>query len=212
MDRCPHLVFCACTLTLVTASGPAPRGAEPDWLIVPGRRAGAVQVTSTRDQLIRAYGAQAVQAERIELGEGETAPGTVLFATDSLRRLEVLWHDTVAYARPARLVLRGTRSQWYLAAGISLGTTLHDLERLNGREFVLAGFGWDYGGAILDWRGGALARELPGVMLYLDPGPGVYETQAYGAVLGDRDYRSSLPAMQALDPRVFQINIDFEQR
>ena len=210
MDRFPRLAFWAYTLTLATAARHPLRSAEPDWLIVPGQRAGAVHATSTQEQLIRAYGATAVQAVRIELGEGETAPGTVLFATDSLRRLEVLWHDTVAHARPARLLLRGTRSQWHLPAGISLGTTLHNLERLNGRGFVLAGFGWDYGGVILDWGGGTLARDLVGVTLYLDPGANQYGTQAYGDVQGDRDYRSSLPAMQTLDPRVYQINIDFE--
>jgi len=29
-------------------------------------------------------------------------------------------------------------------------------------------------------------------------------------VLGDRDYSSGTPAMQALNPRVYQIYIDFE--
>src|SRR5262245_16371737 len=210
MDRCPGLALCACTLTLVTAVSHSPRAAEPDWLIVPGQRAGAVHATSTQEQLIGAYGPTGVQAERIELGEGMTAPGTVLFAADSLQRLEVLWQDTIAHARPARLVLRGTKSRWHLPKGISLGTTLQGLERLNGREFVLAGFGWDYGGVILDWGGGALAQELPGVTLFLDPGADQYGTPAYRDVLGDRDYRSSIPAMQKLDPRVREINIDFE--
>ncbi|HUR94036.1 MAG TPA: hypothetical protein VMY76_05605 [Gemmatimonadales bacterium] len=177
---------------------------------MPGERAGALGAASTEAQLIAAYGATAVQPQRIELGEGETAPGTVLFAKDTLRQLEVLWHDTVARARPARLALRGTKSAWRLPGGISLGTTLRELERRNGRAFLLAGFGWDYGGVIASWDNGTLDRELPGVKLYLDPGASRYETPAYREVLGDRDYRSSLPAMQSLDPRVYQIYIDFE--
>ena len=136
-----------------------------------------------------------MQLIRIELGEGETAPGTVLFATDSLHRLEVLWHDTVARAGPARLVLRGRQSRWHLPAGVSLGTTLRELERRNGRAFTLAGFGWDYGGAIVNWADGALAAELPGVHLYLDPGAAQYRTPTYQEVLGDRDYTSSMPAL-----------------
>jgi hypothetical protein len=202
--------LCVWTTALMTAAGASRPSAESDWLIVPGERAGAVRAASSESDLIRAYGRAAVQPVRVELGEGETAPGTVLFAADSLRRLEVQWHDTVTRSRPARLVLRGAKSRWQLPAGISLGTRLRDLEGRNRRGFTLAGFGWDYGGVILDWKGGALARVLPGVRLYLDPGPSQYATPAYGEVLGDQDYASTAPAMQRLNPAVHEIFIDFE--
>ena len=198
-----------CTLGLLTASCRSESAPAPDWQIVPGLRPGAFHSASSHQQLVEFYGDTVVQAIRIELGEGETAPGTVLFPTDSLQRLEILWQDTVARARPARLVLRGSRSHWRLPRGISLGTSLRQLEEKNGRGFTLAGFGWDYGGAIVDWDGGSLAGELPGVMLYVDPGSHQRETPAYREVLGDRDYRSSLRAMQTLDPRVYQIYVDF---
>ncbi len=124
------------------------------------------------------------------------------------RRRQAL--DTIAFERPARLILRGSSSQWQLPAGISLGTRLHDLEQRNKRAFTLAGFGWDYGGVIVDWGDGVLDRKLHGVKLYLDPGPSQYGMPAYGEVLGDRDYQSNIPAMQTLDPQVYQIYIDFE--
>ena len=108
------------------------RQARPDWSIVPGQRAGAVTTLSSERELIRTYGAAAVQAARVELGEGETAPGTVLFAADSTRRLEIPWVDTIARARPQRLMVRRAKSQWVLPRGISLGTKLRDLEALNG--------------------------------------------------------------------------------
>ncbi len=204
-----YRAICVGALVSGAGCGGSPT-AGPDWLIIPGQRAGALQRSSGEAQLVKAYGRGAVQPIRVELGEGETAPGTVLFATDSLRRLEVLWHDTVARARPARLVLRGRQSRWHLPAGVSLGTRLHELEQRNGRAFTLAGFGWDYGGAIVNWADGALAAQLPGVHLYLDPGAAQYQTPIYHEVLGDRDYSSSTPVMQALDPQVYQIFIDLE--
>jgi hypothetical protein len=146
---------------------------------------------------------------RIELGEGETAPGTVLFPGDSLRRAEIVWQDTVNRRQPARVILRGTRSEWRLPFGITLGTTLQELERLNRGPFTLAGFGWDYAGVITDWNGGALDSALAGIKLYLDPGPAAHQSPAYSQVLGDRDYASSLPPMQQLNPRVYQIFVDF---
>lgn len=204
-----YLAIWAGALVSVAGCGGSPT-AEPDWLIIPGQRAGALHRSSGEAQLVEAYGRGAVQPTRVELGEGESAPGTVLFASDSLRRLEVLWHDTVARAHPARLVLRGRQSRWHLPAGVSLGTRLRELEQRNGRAFMLVGFGWDYGGAIVNWADGALGAKRPGVHLYLDPGPAQYQTPIYHEVLGDRDYSSRTPAMQALDPQVYQIVIDLE--
>jgi hypothetical protein len=196
-----------CT-TLIACS--TPRTAEPAWKIDPGQTAGAVNRTSSEHDLIAAYGRDAVAASRIELGEGETTPGTVLFAADSARRLEIIWKDTVARAQPARLVWRGYTSLWQLPGGISLGSSLREIERQNNRPFTLAGFGWDYAGVVVDWAGGTLDAKLPGVRLYLDPGSGRRETPAYGKVLGDRDYSSANEHMQSLNPRVYQIFMDFE--
>jgi hypothetical protein len=180
-----------------------------EWQIVPGR-AGPVTRESSEADLRQHYGASVVESTRIDIGEGETAAGTVLYPADSLRRVEIIWQDSVNRRRPARLILRGERTQWQLDRGISLGSNLQELERLNGRPFTLAGFGWDYAGVITDWKGGALDSTLAGIKLYLDPGPAQYESKPYSQVLGDRDYSSSLPPMQQLNPRVATIFVDFE--
>jgi hypothetical protein len=188
---------------------PRPADTTTEWQIRP-KDSGPITAQTTEADLRRRYGPEAVDSARIELGEGETAPGTVLFSGDSLRRAEILWQDSVARSRPSRIILRGNRSQWQVGSGVSLGTSLQELEQLNGRPFTLAGFGWDYAGVVTDWNGGALDTALAGVKLYLDPGPAQYESAPYSQVLGDRDYSSSLPAMQQLSPRVTQIYIGFE--
>ena len=182
---------------------------DSTWRIAPGRP-GPLTVESSAAALRRRYGDAAVTNARIQIGEGETVPGTVLFEGDSLRRAEIIWKDTVQLTRPARLVLRGNQSRWQVGPGISLGTTLQELDRLNGRPFTLAGFGWDYGGVVTDWSGGHLDSLLAGIKLYLDPGPEQKESAAYSKVLGDRDYSSTAPPMQQLRPRVAQIFVDFD--
>jgi hypothetical protein len=181
-----------------------------EWQIVPRRSAGFITLESNEGDLRQHYGSAVVSSERIELGEGETAPGTILFPADSLRRLEILWQDTLKRERPSRLVLRGQRSQWRVNDGISLGTSLQELERLNGRPYTLAGFGWDYSGVVFDWSGGTLDSALAGIKLYLDPGPAAYESAPYSQVLGDREYSSDLAPMRQLSPTVYQIFVDFE--
>jgi hypothetical protein len=194
---------------LTPQSGPAPRdSATVEWTITP-RQSGPISSQTSEADLRRRYGA-AVDGARIQLGEGETAPGTVLYREDPRRRAEIIWRDTTDRRLPSRVILRGERSRWQVGSGISLGTTLQDLERLNGKPFSLAGFGWDYAGGVIDWNGGALDSSLAGIHLYLDPGPSQSESAPYSQVLGDREYLSSLPAMQQLNPRVAQIFIDFE--
>ena len=189
----------------------ASKGPASEWQIAPGR-AGPVTRETSEAELRQHYGASAVESTRIDIGEGETAAGSVLYPGDSLRRAEIVWQDSVNRRRPARIILRGERTLWRLDRGISLGTNLQELERLNGRPFVLAGFGWDYAGVISDWKGGALDSSLVGIKLYLDPGAAQYESKPYSEVLGDRDYSSSLPPMQQLNPRVATIFVDFERQ
>jgi hypothetical protein len=178
------------------------------WSITPNRF-GPISPQTMENDLRRDFGDSTVVRVRVELGEGETTPGTVLFPSDSLRRAEIIWRDTLNRRSPGRIVLRGNRSQWQASRGISLGTTLQELERLNGRSFTLAGFGWDYAGVVTDWQGGTLDSALAGIKLYLDPGAAQHQTAAYAQVLGDRDYSSALPAMQQLNPKVTQIFVDF---
>ena len=216
------LALCACepgrNVPRMAASSdsslPLPTPASEDttgteWRIAPNR-VGSIGKKTTEAELRQAFGDSVVVRSRIELGEGETTPGAVIFPNDSARRAEIIWHDTLQRRSPDRVVLRGPRSVWRTSRGISLGTSLQELERLNGRPFTLAGFGWDYAGVIIDWKGGTLDSALVGIKLYLDPGPGQDESPAYAQVLGDRDYASSLPAMQQLNPKVGQIFVDFD--
>jgi hypothetical protein len=189
---------------------PAVKTPESEWQIVPGR-AGPVTRETSEAELRQHYGSGGVESTRVEIGEGETAAGVVLYPGDSLRRAEIVWQDSVNRRRPARLSIRGNRTLWQLPRGISLGTNLQELERLNGRSFTLAGFGWDYAGVITDWKGGTLDSSLAGIKLYLDPGPAQYESKAYSQVLGDGDFSSSLAPMQQLNPHVATIFVDFER-
>jgi hypothetical protein len=191
-----------------TSDRPGAASSSPEWQLS-SDGGGAVSDSSSEEELRERFGSAQIDTTRIELGEGETAPGTVLFPRDSLRRLEIVWQDTVSRSHPARLILRGERSRWHVGPGISLNTSLTELERLNGQPFTLAGFGWDYAGVITSWNGGALDSTLAGIKLYLDPGSLQYGSEPYSQVLGDKDYSSDLPPMQKLNPKVRTIFVDF---
>jgi hypothetical protein len=191
---------------------PAPPRAiiAEDWKIDPGKRVGALHASGSEQDLIHAYGAANVRDTSIVLGEGETARGTMLFPDDPQRRLEVIWSDSVQKRAPRRVVLRGERSAWMLPREVSLGTSLGELVEKNGAPFQLAGFGWDYAGVVISWEAGALDSLMTrSVKLYLEPRIEDRAGPEYSSVLGDRDYSSNLPAMRKLNPRVYQIFVDF---
>jgi hypothetical protein len=179
------------------------------WQLDPSGRTGPITRQTSEAELVATYGSDVVRAVRVQIGEGDTAPGSILFSDDSTRRLEIIWGDTVARRHPARIILRGDRSQWTLARGVTLGMPLRDIERLNTGPFRLAGFSGDYGGVVIDWDAGRLKGALDGATVYFTPERSQEELPAYAEVVGDREFASSLGAMQTLNPRISQIFIDF---
>jgi hypothetical protein len=180
--------------------------AQDLWQIVPGTRAGAITAKTTLAGLERLYGKGNVREQKIDVGEGQQAPGAVVFPGDPARRLEILWRE--GGRTPAAVRVRGTRSRWKTPQGILLGTSLKELERLNGKPFRLYGFSWDYGGLVESWQKGRLAGLESKMSLILSPGEktGVSEKE-YQKVMGDRPFSSAHPVMRKMNPRVVEINI-----
>ncbi len=76
------------------------------------------------------------------------------------KRIDILWHDN--YARPNVVIIRNG-STWPVAVTgldkpVAAGTTLEEIERMNGKPFTLTGFGWDLGGYTNGWDGGRLDK------------------------------------------------------
>lgn len=190
---------------------------EQDWLVVPGKRVGAVTAQTSDASLEALFGPDNVQRIDVYLGEGFTAPGTAIYPNDPMRRLEVVWSDG-ARTKPKEVRLTGDSSVWQTAEGISLGSTLREIERLNGFPFKLAGFAFDYAGTIVDCGRGLLtmlgcsgaddfkrAQQDRLVVIRLRPDVTATGTPEYRQVRGDRLFSSGHPAMQALNPRVYQM-------
>jgi hypothetical protein len=197
------------------------RDANP-WTIAPDGKSGAITETATEADLKRIYGEQNVEAGKIHLGEGEFESGTVLFPEDPMKRIEVLWSDAEGKRYPKSVHLGGIRnaafpdrSVWRTTYGITLGTTLFELERINRKPFRLAGFAFDYSGTVLSWNGGALegvfvsdgTKKVFVRLIYSEPAP-----PEHREVLGDRSFSSGHPAMQKINPHVYQMIFVFRAR
>ena len=151
------------------------------------------------------HGAAQVIAQELNGAEGETSPGWRLYPDDPERSIDVWLNES---GRPQALFVRGEKSIWVRADGVRLGMTSADLQVKNGRPFKFLGFEWDYGGAISDWRGGALAVDGatrgPVVLCPPDPHPTDYP-------IGDSEFPSDDPRVVSHPAVVceFGVNLDF---
>ena len=202
---------------LLATATVAALAAPTDDLIVPGLRVGPVTRTSTEAALRQSLGKDAVKGD-IEIGEGSTEPGLILFNNDPTRRLAVLWNEEKPAHPGAVVICYGEVEKpckWHTASGITRGTTLKDLERRNGKPFKLTGFGWDLGGNITSFEGGQLERELrPGEgWLGLTLGPSaVTLTEKEGAAIdGDKVLTSTHPVLQKSNPLVVSLTLQFAE-
>ena len=188
-----------------------------DFPIVPGVRVGPVNEKSTGRSLLALPGAGA-KAAQIHMGEGFEEPGVILYPDDPTRRLEVVWRGSPP--TPAIVWIcrdsasRQSACRWRTAAGVSMGTTLKELERLNGKPFRMAGCCFDYSGSVVSFGDGKLASYDCGLRFFLDLDLRMegLTPEDVEAVQGDRFLWSSHPVLQKLNPRVGVMRLDFPER
>jgi len=184
--------------------------APKNWTIKPCKAFGPVGATTSHADFIRIFGKENVLETIINEAEGETYQATKLFPKDAEKTLEVLWQDE-AKKTPSGFIVSGQKSLWKTEQGIGLGTTLKELEKLNGGSFEISGFDWDLGGAVLSWSSGALGKALPKIFrLQLGyTSPVAVSEKEFQTVMGDKLLKSNNPVLQKLNPHVDMMSCNY---
>jgi hypothetical protein len=172
---------------------------------------------SDHQSLVLRYGSRSVSAERVSVGEGMFSAGTVLFPGDTLRRIEIVWKDTVARRNPSMIRVHGYQTdstEWRTVEGITIGTDLRMIAELNAGPFSLAGFGWDYSGTVMSWDNGRLQKYSGTAcdvrMRLAVPQPHDASTsRLITQVSGSGNFSSANPTMQQLNPRVYELFLQY---
>ena len=157
-------------------------------------------------ELISRYGRDNVRAEGIVGWDDGPQDGAVVFPDQQDLKLDVIWADP----RKTISSIRATGRRWRSPNGITVGMDLKLLERRNGWPFRLAAFAREgYPGEVLSWGKGRLKTDTSGncaVLIYLNPAEGA-RSPAYRLPFYQREFSSGHPALQALNPRVYQLLI-----
>jgi len=136
-----------------------------DWLIVPGVRVGPVTAVSNEAELRATFGAGRVRRAQIRLDEKTTAPGLSIYSGQPGESLAVVRPRNEGGLRWPLLVIpcygqTGVDCRWRTQEGVRAGMGLADLEKLNGKPFLLypdlQAKLWKYAW----WKDGQLAARL----------------------------------------------------
>jgi len=80
------------------------------------------------------------------------------------------------------------------------------------------GFGWDYSGTVIHSNGGRVGElgTLSGeeivnrtLLLRLEPRFALQKTREFNDVNGEKEFFSNNPAMKKLNPRVYELTVEF---
>lgn len=176
-----------------------------DFTIVPGERVGLITLESaSKPAVMEAYGDLA-EADSVHLSEGFFGPGVILFPEDKRNRADIYWETETDAERPAFIRILGDNGQtdWATSQGITIGSTMEEVEAINGGPFKLYGFGWDYGGYVNDWKGGQLSNSLS-LRFASSEGEGM-PTE----VVGDMTLSSDDELLRQAQPVVSELSISF---
>jgi hypothetical protein len=122
-----------------------------------------VSAGDSAKSLMQRYGQEAVMEDNLSTGvEDITYRGLVLLPRSVDWRIEVAFADETM-SRVARLTLRNSAkaSHWNVA-GVTIGSTLAEVQKINGKPFLVHGFDSDFSGFVVSWKGGKLDGKLPG--------------------------------------------------
>ncbi|HRD80201.1 MAG TPA: hypothetical protein PLL53_05540 [Saprospiraceae bacterium] len=174
-----------------------------DYTIVPGERVGLITLEKcSREEVLAAYGDSA-RVEEIYLAEGMTGEGVVIFPDNPRNRMEVYWDSEIDPVRPVLIRISGEGTDWKTTQGITVGTPIAEVEKANGKPFLLSGFDWDYGGRTTNWNQGKLNNNL-GLQFGYNA-----EGETLEGISGDVELSSDMPALTPAGVVVTGLELSF---
>jgi hypothetical protein len=193
------------------ATAPARERAQADRP-PPGARSvvckGAFGKDSSHLKLAIAFDSRNITFTEVDGGSVGKVQASVIYPSDTKRRLEVWWNNPASRTDTYLIVING-QSTWVAPKGVRLGLPLVALEKLNKKPFKLKGLK-DNIAAVSDWQGGALASLPGGCKMGVSMVADAKATDdARKAVSEDKEYESSDEAVRAVKPTVSEIIIGY---
>ncbi len=211
-------IAATCLLTACSpkAAPPAPSASAPASVAAPAAPHDILSCTvplsprTMAAMILKTYGAAAKAAD-IPGAEGMTAKGVLLNPGKGGRTLEILWWDT-AQTAISGITAHDAGRNWTGPDGLHVGATVAEVQAANGRPFAISGFDWDYGGYVVDFKGGKLASLTGGCTLGLRFDNRNEKAVEPDGISGDGvTVMSDDPRLKTFAPTVSELSIQWAQ-
>lgn len=165
--------------------------APDDLTVVIGQRVGPITSQMTLLGLKTACGAKNLKPAELDGPEGTTLEG-LRYKPGTDAELEIVLEQVgdEKYVGSVRIIGKA----WKFSNGLRADMSLEEIEKINGKPFLVNGFDWDYGG-FANFEGGKLES---GVSIRFYP---TTETVA-DSLQGDRQIKSDDKALRAAKPKI----------
>ena len=161
---------------------------------------------TTLAQIEDKYGKDNVVTGDVDGPEGTTMVATTVFPKDETRKFEVYWFDEDKRTGFAGFTLPPDATG---PGGIKISMAIKDVEKINGKPFIVGGFYWDYGGGA-NFSGGKLEnKDDAACFMGVTFAPSVETTsqQIGDAISGEKDLKSNMKEFAVVKPVVQSVNL-----
>ena len=188
-----------------------------DWLIVPGSRVGPITAATTRSDLDTLFGKENVREQNLNISEAPDV-ATVVFPDDTSAALAVTWDREHVASVYICFATKTGPCRWRTASGIRIGTSIRELNKLNGKSFQAGGFA-EQQGRVTSWRNGALEEASSAcghLVVGLAPAAMIEnrdmsknESEEWKQLQGDKSYPSGGVSLLYLNTAVSSLTLEF---
>jgi hypothetical protein len=184
---------------------------DSTYLCVPCKSVGKITANTSEADLVKWFGRENVITEKSAFDGGEIIITTIFRGTE--KQLIINWKDEDKLTGVVSCEIHHANTIWQIPYGIKPSTPLAKLNELNGKPFLFSGFGWDFGGNVLDYKGGKLEQFKECYSLGLSDSS---EDNAYNLadeasqqVMGDTDVMSDNKVLEKMNITVSVVRILF---
>src|SRR5260370_2765758 len=108
-----YILFWLAAILVVLPGVTSVQAQADPWLILTNGEKGSINARTTREDLVRLYGAENVIDRDVDVGEGDTEAGTGLFPNDPKHTIQILSPDHYKTANPSPGTIVGKTKPWH---------------------------------------------------------------------------------------------------
>ena len=170
-----------------------------DSLIITDSSWGLIQKNMNYSDLKVIYGESNLKDERICGPECVDSVDVTKLYPGTNNEAIIYWKDKAWHKTIAMIMCYQEGALYHTDKGLKIKSGFSELLRLNKNKISFMGFGWDYGGTITSYNGGALEKTALHYEIDLSKAPEENEM----SVFGDTPLDSDMPLVKKLVPYIY---------